>query len=40
MVSLNSTVSCGTMPMARRTLACVTLRMSCPAMRMLPACGS
>jgi hypothetical protein len=37
MVSLNSTVSCGTMPMAPRRLACVTSRMSWPSMRIAPA---
>jgi hypothetical protein len=36
-VSLNSTVSCGTMPIAWRTLAWVTFLMSCPAIRMRPA---
>ena len=36
-VSLNSTVSCGTMPMACRRLAWVTLRMSWPLMVMRPS---
>jgi hypothetical protein len=35
-VSLNSTVSCGTMPMAWRRLVCVTARMSCPSIVMRP----
>jgi hypothetical protein len=35
-VSLNSTVSCGTMPMAWRRLACVTLADVLPSMVMRP----
>ena len=30
-MSLNSTVSCGTTPIAARSEACVTLRISCPS---------
>jgi hypothetical protein len=36
MVSLNSTVSCGTMPIAERSDVCVTSRMSSPSIRMRP----
>jgi hypothetical protein len=36
MVSLNSTVSCGTMPMAARSEAWLTSRMSWPSMVMRP----
>jgi hypothetical protein len=35
-VSLKSTVSCGTMPIAERTLACETSRKSWPSMVMRP----
>src|SRR5450830_1160928 len=35
-VSLNSTVSCGTIPMAARKESCVTWRKSCPSMVMPP----
>jgi hypothetical protein len=40
MVSLNSTVSCGTMPIAPRRLACLTSAMSCPSIVIRPAVGS
>ena len=33
---MNSTVSCGTMPICARTDACVTSRISCPSMVTLP----
>ena len=36
MVSLNSTVSCGTIPIEARSDDCVTLRISCPSTRILP----
>ena len=34
-VSLNRTVSCGTMPIAARRLSCVSVRTSCPSIRIL-----
>ena len=40
MVSLKSTVSCGTTAMCARRLRCVTLLMSCPSTRTAPALGS
>jgi hypothetical protein len=39
-VSLKSTQSCGTTPIAPRTLAWLQRRMSCPSMAMAPDCGS
>ena len=40
MLSLNSTVSCGTMPKAARRDCCVTSRMSWPSILMRPALTS
>lgn len=40
MVLLNSGVSCGTTPMARRSDSVVTSRMSWPSMRIRPSCTS
>jgi hypothetical protein len=40
MVSLNSTVSCGTTPIAARRLSCVTSRTSCPSIRTAPSVAS
>jgi hypothetical protein len=36
MVSLNRTVSCGTIPIADRSDFCVTSRMSWPSIKMRP----